>query len=648
MALLPLRHQLLREGLLVVGLTGAGLAVTGWWGARSLMVTQAKARAQAGLREAERRLTTSLTEARHTGEGLAALGRQGHLPPMGTLAGEQALLTALRSRASLSNLTFVLADGRASAANAPEEGGADLWITRGTLRGPRGIVRQVRHWNPEGRLISEDTDPVAPSDWNQRPWVIQTRAEGRPLWIGPYPFLGRVGFGLTYALPVASGRNPGGVLGVDLVLGDLLSWLREARPTPNTRLAIADGQGRLLIPPEQDQRPQGSLRALEPEPLTQARHPVPAAVHRLPLSEGTEDWTRLVVEGEAYFAQRRRFPIPDGPTWEILAALPEADLLAEPRRVALGTLGVSLLALLILTWRLVLSSRHVAEPLERLARQAEALIEGQAIQLPATTIEEVHRLGRSLRVVSLALEERSALEAQLRQAQRRELVGTLAAGVAHDLGNLLSAVGAHLDRSGTPGLTAEARARSLAQASLALQRSHAFLRALLAVGRREPSAADWKPLDLPSTLREAAALLEPLLGSGIRLALDLPADPLPILGDPLQIDQVVLNLALNGRDAMPRGGTLTLSAGRGPDGRPFLAVRDEGVGIPTSLRERLFSPFFTTKPVDRGSGLGLAMVQGIARSHGAEVEVVSTPGEGSTFTLRFPTAEAIAPGGDPA
>ena len=636
MTLTPLRHQFLRESLLIMGLTGGALAVAGWWGSRAILVDQAKARAQVGLREAERRLRDALIEARRCGDALAENGRLGHLPAMGTPAGERYLLTELRSRPHLSNLTLVLADGLASAANAPEEEEPGLWVTRGTLREGAGLVRQLRRWDASGRRVAEGPDPVAPLDWNQRPWVRQTRAVHRPQWIGPYPFLGRVGFGMTYALPVATPGASEGILGVDLVLGDLMSWLRDARPTDHTHLALADDRNQLLIPPEPPASAAVSSRALVPEPLSPEAHPVSAAIHALPLADGSDTWTRIQVNGEAYFAQRRTFRIADGPAWEILAAIPEGDLLAEPRRVALGTLGLSLVALLVLAWHLARSSRRVVEPLERLAHQAEALVEGQAIELPPTVVEEVHRLGQALRVASLALEERTTLEAQLRQAQRRELVGTLAAGVAHDLGNLLSAVGGSLDLVSDPTQPAAVRERALAQASLALRRSHAFLRALLAVGRRDPGTSEQVPMDLAQAVREAADLLKPLLGNGIDLQVDLPSSPVPLRGDPLQIEQVILNLALNGRDAMPRGGRLHLRAGREPDGQPFLAVEDEGEGIPEALRDRMFSAFFTTKEGHRGSGLGLAMVQGIARSHGATVQVDSVPGQGSTFTLRFP------------
>ncbi len=638
----PLRHQLIRDGLLVVGLTGLLLSVAGWFGARAIMVGQAKARAQAGLREAERRLVESLSEARRTGEALADLGRQGLFPPMGTLVGERALLTELRSRPSLSNLTFVLADGRASAANAPESDRPDRWITRGTTLGPQGPERRLRLWTPEGRLDSEGPDPAAPPDWNQRPWVVETRVRKGPLWIGPYPFLGRVGFGMTYALPVSDPAHPGGVLGVDLVLGDLLSWLREARPTPRTRLAIADEQARLLIPPDQEQPSEASRRALVPEVLTPASHPVPAAVHALPLSDGTGAWTRLTVDGAAYFAQRRTLAIPDGPTWELLAAIPEGDLLDEPRRVALGTFLVSLLAISILGWRLALDSRRVAEPLERLALEAEGLAEGRDLTSPETPIEEIRKLGQALRMASLALQERAQLEGHLRQAQRRELVGTMAAGVAHDLGNLLSAVSANLDLAEEPDLGPEGRARALSQAGLALRRSQTFLRALLAVGRQEPAQPERIPMDLALALKTSLETLGPLLGAQVKVALEVSEGPLQVVADPLQVEQLILNLALNGRDAMGRGGLLTLSAGRGPSGQPFLAVRDEGQGIPEAILDRLFIPFFTTKEAGRGSGLGLAMVQSIAQGHGAEVTVTSVEGKGSTFTITFPIPEPLA------
>ncbi|GLH74677.1 hypothetical protein GETHLI_31790 [Geothrix limicola] len=633
---LPLRRLLLRESLLIVGLGGLGLAGVGWSGARAIMISQAKTRAEMGLSDVERRLKRSLNEAVRTGEALAQMGRLGQLAPMDTLAGEQQLLAELRSRPGLSNLTFVLPDGQASAANTPEAEYQNLWITRGThVEG--GLPQRLIHlWDEQGRLIRTEPDPAAPPDWRLRPWVLQGLKETRGSWTPPYPFLGKVGFGFTYTIPVSQGDRPLGVLGVDLVLGDIQPWLREAKPTEGTRLAVLDGDGRLLVPPEQEGSPSppDHSRALKPEPLDPLRHPIPAAVHRVERADRAGSWPQIKVGRETFLVQRRRFRLDGGLDWEILAAIPEEDLLREPRRVALATLVLSLGALAFLAWRMAWSSRQIAEPLERLAAQAEALVEGHVIVSPETPIAEVQNLAKTLRVASLALEERSSLEGHLRVAQRREMIGTLAAGVAHDLGNLLSAVGANLEMAQDPSLPEDLRTRSLDLASSALRRGRGFLRALLTIGR--PVEEDPGPIELGALLRESGSLLEPLLGAQVTLQVVPPQDPVWIHGDRLQLEQVLLNLAVNGRDAMPRGGPLRLEAGKGSDGRPYLAVMDGGEGIPPDVKDQLFTPFFTTKGPDRGSGLGLAMVQGIARAHGAEIEVHSETGQGSRFTLRFP------------
>jgi signal transduction histidine kinase len=349
----------------------------------------------------------------------------------------------------------------------------------------------------------------------------------------------------------------------------------------------------------------------------------------------------MKVGGESFLVQRRRIQVAGGLDWELLAAIPEGDLLEEPRKLALVALVLSLGALGVLAWRMAWSSRLIVAPLERLASQAECLVDGHAITSPDTPIIELQNLARTLRVASIAIGERDHLESHLRLAQRREMIGTLAAGVAHDLGNLLFAVGANLEIAQDPGFPEAARTHALDQAATALRRGRGFLRALLTIGRpvsEEPPS----PIELGNLVQESASLLEPLLGARITLKVDLPSEPLWIQGDHLQLEQVLLNLALNARDAMPGGGPLTLEAGRGADGRPFLAVADAGVGIAPEVRDQVFMPFFTTKGPNHGSGLGLAMVQGIARAHGTEVELESKLGRGSRFILRFPGASSAA------
>ncbi len=248
--------------------------------------------------------------------------------------------------------------------------------------------------------------------------------------------------------------------------------------------------------------------------------------------------------------------------------------------------------------------------------------------------------------------EQKRLETQLRQVQRMEAVGQLAGGVAHDFNNLLSVVIGHadlLDRGLPPD---EPLHESVAEIGRAAERAAAVTRQLLAFGRQqvlEPQA-----LDLNAVVRAAETMLRPLLGESIRLTKNLRPNLPLVRADPGQIDQVILNLAVNARDAMPRGGTLSFETGeveRHPPGCPEmaparyvrLAVTDTGGGMTPEVQARIFEPFFTTKGVGKGTGLGLAVVHGIVEQSGGHVEVSSAPAEGTTFHICLPaTTEPVA------
>lgn len=624
----PLRRLLLREGLLLVAVAGVGLTFGAWWSTRRIMEDQAQAMAEQGLASVCRRLEAGFDEAQRTGEAVARQWREGHgATRLGTLEAERQLLTQLQSRPALCNLTLVDAEGRASAANAPDAGSPDLWLTRG------GAL--LRRWTAEGDLLSEAPDPAAPPDWRDRPWVRQARTEGRSGWTAPYPFLGAVGFGLTYTIPVRTADGAFlGVVGVDLLLGDLGPWLREARPTAGTQVAVLDDHRRLIVPPAPTSTESlERARSVLPEPLSPEDHPLVHAV--MTAAKGSpERWTRVEAGGRRYLARLRGLRFSDGAGWQILLAIPEEDLLDHPRKVGAAALAVSLLTLLLLAWRLRRAARKVEAPLAELVAQGAHLLDGTPLKSPDTGIAELQELSHCLRVASLAHGERETLEGQLRQAQRLELVGTLAAGIAHDLGNVLSAVTASVELAQDPRLPDEKRALALERATQATRRAKGFIRALLTLGR--PMEHTLASLDLNQPVEGALRLLEPLLGSAIALRAELSPAPLLVMADPLEMEQVILNLGVNARDAMPQGGTLTVSTRRDEAGRAVLEVADTGTGIPASIREKLFTPFATTKEPERGSGLGLAMVQGIAKAHGAQLEVESEEGQGTRFRLRFP------------
>jgi PAS domain S-box-containing protein len=242
--------------------------------------------------------------------------------------------------------------------------------------------------------------------------------------------------------------------------------------------------------------------------------------------------------------------------------------------------------------------------------------------------------------------ERRRAEAQLRHSQKLEALGALAAGVAHDFNNLLTVIQGHADAlHHDAGADAEVR-RGAERIKATVRRAAALTRQLVTFGRREPARAE--VLDVNAVVDEVRGMLAPLLGARIELQAVLGAAPGAVCIDRGQLEQVLMNLAVNARDAMPDGGRLTiatapveLDAGSAPPGRYVaLAVTDTGVGIPPELAARIFEPFYTTKPAGEGSGLGLAIVEGIVRQAGGHVRLASTPGQGSTFTVYLPAATA--------
>jgi hypothetical protein len=259
--------------------------------------------------------------------------------------------------------------------------------------------------------------------------------------------------------------------------------------------------------------------------------------------------------------------------------------------------------------------------------------------------------------------ERERLEAQLHQSQRLESLGQLAGGVAHDFNNLLAvmlnyttfvaeevAEAAADDRTGRW----TAARHDIAQVLRAGQRATELTHQLLAFGRRELVRP--QVLDLNGVVREVEQLLERTLGEHVQLHTDLAVDPWPVLADPGQLIQVLVNLAVNARDAMPEGGTLTIgttnrhldaaaaAAHHGlVEGRHVeLRIADTGTGIAPEIAERIFEPFFTTKPKGEGTGLGLATVYGIVTQAGGSIAMRSAPGAGTAFSMLLPATDQEA------
>ncbi|MEW6266332.1 MAG: response regulator [Thermodesulfobacteriota bacterium] len=260
-----------------------------------------------------------------------------------------------------------------------------------------------------------------------------------------------------------------------------------------------------------------------------------------------------------------------------------------------------------------------------------------------------------------AEEERSKLEAQLRQAQKMEALGTLAGGIAHDFNNILQVIGGYVQLLFAPR-DLEARTRTyLAEVDAAVQRATDLVQRLLTFSRKvEP---ELRPLDLNQEVREGVKMLERIIPKMISIQTNLARDIPFIRADAGQLNQVVMNLGANARDAMPDGGRLVIQTENvtlaEKDGRELLGLKpgpyvllhvsDTGQGMDEDTLKHIFDPFYTTKELGKGTGLGLAMVYGIVKGHGGHVNCYSRVGQGTTFKIYLPAldqAEAPAPAAD--
>ncbi|MGN6392244.1 MAG: response regulator [Gemmatimonadales bacterium] len=282
--------------------------------------------------------------------------------------------------------------------------------------------------------------------------------------------------------------------------------------------------------------------------------------------------------------------------------------------------------------------------------------------LNASAVQDAGGRPKYLLVYLRDVTERKSLEDQLRLAQKMEAVGQLAGGIAHDFNNLLTAILGSTELLLSSTGPEDPRREDVQEIGRAAHRASALVRQLLAFSRKQVMQP--RLVNLNAIVRDMGGMLRRLVGERIALRLDLDPALGEVTADPGQIEQVIANLGVNARDAMPDGGMLTIvtanvsrpgvpGADREglPPGGPLvaLAVSDTGTGMDEHVLAHLFEPFFTTKEMGRGTGLGLATVYGIVRQSGGQIQVASRPGEGSTFTVYFPRVdEPVRHGAAPA
>ncbi len=260
--------------------------------------------------------------------------------------------------------------------------------------------------------------------------------------------------------------------------------------------------------------------------------------------------------------------------------------------------------------------------------QAEWNTEGEAVRLSGAITD---------------ITERQEMEEQLRQSQKMEAVGQLAGGVAHDFNNVLTVIAGYANILKMDLPDDSQHLELVEQIAVASERAAQLTRGLLAFSRKQAMAP--QQTDVGEIVHRVEQFLVRVIGEDIQLKTELLPERLPVFVDLGQIEQVLVNLAANARDAMPRGGTFTIAtglqeAGAGPAGasgaHAVIIVSDTGKGMDEETRNRIFEPFFTTKEVGKGTGLGMAIVYGIIQQHKGSIRVSSTPGHGTTFTIEIP------------
>jgi signal transduction histidine kinase/CheY-like chemotaxis protein len=253
--------------------------------------------------------------------------------------------------------------------------------------------------------------------------------------------------------------------------------------------------------------------------------------------------------------------------------------------------------------------------------------------------------------ISVDVTDRRKMEEELRKAQRMEAIGTLAAGVAHDFNNLLTVIKGytHMLLEQTTGTPAN---EDLKEIDAAANRAASLTSQLLAFSRKQVMQP--KVLSLNQVIRDMEKLLRRLIGEDIEFAVKLSREINAIMADPGQIEQVIMNLAVNARDAMPQGGKLTIETQNVELNQEYskdidipagdyvlMTVSDTGIGMDAKTQARIFEPFFTTKPTGKGTGLGLSTVYGITSQSGGHVWLQSEVGRGTIFKIYFPVVDAI-------
>ena len=486
------------------------------------------------------------------------------------------------------------------------------------------------------------------------------RPERQEAFRGPDAFFTESGSGVVFVaqgpvsrrpsialfVPEAGTTSPRYNVGVTFPPSEVQALLTRQRYPEGGVASVIDGRQRVMARSRDPERWIG-VRASHPQLLEMAQRGDSGFIITSTL-DGVSSLT--------FLAQPNRHG------WAAVVAMPQSTLLGAAGRLAARAVAVSAVLLAIGLLVALWVARRISRPVLQLERAGEELLAGRVPEPLRTGLSEIDRVGAVLhdagvrsreserllesRVQQAVTEAREA-EARLFEARKHEAIGRLTGGVAHDFNNLLQtmSMGMEVVQRAAP----EGRHTKALQAALAAcGKAAGLVRQMLAFGRAQPLRP--QAVDLADLLLQSRELTGKALGERIRLVADLEPSLPAVLADPTQLELALLNLVFNARDAMPDGGTVTVKArpANGQEARledaAFVRVdvQDDGQGMDAETLARVFEPYFTTKPVGKGTGLGLPQVQAFARQSGGDVRIASTPGQGTCVTLFLPVAQGPA------
>jgi signal transduction histidine kinase/CheY-like chemotaxis protein len=659
------------------------------------LLDQAQARAHSELRElfapVKRQLAIDWHEVRigQVPRYDAAAHVRHFLPPLVELPNVSSMMVAdtaghqlLLMRYDSSVVRSPLLEGL-TALPVPSPAGGEFF-TRDFRPASRGDLSDWQLWVPTSPAPRAAWEVRLPGyDPTQRAWYVAAmeRYARRPRASAPSDPQTAIAWSDAYTLFTTrepgisasfAARAPTGelmIVAYDILLDEVSRYTRAERPTPNGRVFVVSDSGWMIgLPGDErfaDRAARGEYTLLPIERLGAAPLDAWAAAWRA-RGEEVALTQPLAVGDDTWWMGFRAFDLAPGRRFWIGVVAPESDIRARTGLEGTGIVAATVIALLLAFFVAARLARRVADPLAALAEQSARIARLDLAPQPTPTsrLWEVRQLGAAVESMRRALQENLAererasealaeSKARLLQSQKLDAVGQLAGGVAHDFNNLLTAIRGYATLL-RERLAGDAEGLDdLNEIDAAAQRASDLTRQLLAFSRRQH--AEPRVLDVNAAVTSATRMLGRLMGEHIKLETMLD-DGLPAVRiDPGQLHQVLVNLAVNARDAMPDGGRLTITTSAGgriratdaPVAAPYrppvvISVVDTGMGMTPEVRARVFEPFFTTKETGRGTGLGLATCWGIVRDAHGTIEIESEPGQGTVVRVILPSVSERA------